>query len=82
MLGALVAAFAGGSTRLHRSFIVAGRLSDETGCFVNFDAPQACAAAGIAFAAPMFRTLTEREFRLDISSSALRAAGTVVPSLE
>jgi nicotinamide mononucleotide (NMN) deamidase PncC len=64
------------------SFIVAGRLSDETGCFVNFDAPQACAAAGIAFAAPMFRSLTEQEFRLDISSSALRAAGTVVPSLE
>jgi hypothetical protein len=30
----------------------------------------------------MFRSLTEQEFRLDISSSALRAAGTVVPSLE
>ena len=55
------------------SFIVAGRVDDDTGLFVNFDAEAECEAVGVDPA--LFRTLSEAEFRMDISSSELRAQG-------
>lgn len=55
------------------SFIVAGRVSDDSGEFESFDAEVECAAVGVD--AGLFRTMTEGEFRMDISSSELRAKG-------
>ena len=58
------------------SFVVAGRLDDQSGLFVDFDPGAACAGLGVDRA--LFRVLSEAEFRLDVSSSALRAAGQKV----
>lgn len=44
-----------------------------TGVFETFDAEAECNAVGIA--PELFRTLSEEEFRMDISSSELRAKG-------
>jgi nicotinamide mononucleotide (NMN) deamidase PncC len=54
-------------------FVVAGRLDEATGKFVNFESVKECEAVGVD--AGLFQTLTEAEFRMDISSSALRAKG-------
>ena len=54
-------------------FVVAGRADDTTGQFVNFDRAKECANVGVD--PELFLTLTEAEFRMDISSSALRAKG-------
>jgi Kef-type K+ transport system membrane component KefB len=51
-------------------FVVAGRVRAETGAFETFDAGAACARAGLD--AGLFKVLTEREFRVDLSSSEIR----------
>ena len=48
-------------------------MNDDSGEFESFDAEAECGAVGVD--PGLFRTMTEGEFRMDISSSELRAKG-------